>query len=177
MLLNRLQVGYHRRVILCQTSRGDVFIDRDDDITFYKKSGKRVVESVLGNDTSFGLVGSDVVEEWFYDEPNLDVEEIAPMTNRRGDALRFAIIASEDGAQSNQYVTSYPMIAKRILGEDVELIEAGGSIEAEVQDLRVPGFELVQSGDSVQANNLVIVADNLARVSLCRVQRKYNTEN
>ena len=135
------------------------------------------MESVLSNPNSFGLVGSDVVNEWFYDDPELDVKPIAPMNNSAGNQLRFAIIANKGEGVGARFVTSYPATARRMLGEAVELIEAGGSIEAEVQDLRVPGFELVQSGDSVRANGLVVVEDNLALVSLCRVQRKMNKEN
>lgn len=166
--------GYYRKDILLQIFLGDVFIDQGDNITFYKKSGKRVIESVLDNPASIGLVGSDVINEWFYDDPALSVEPIMPMNNQEGDALRFAVIrTSEQVAEdSDTYVTSYPVTARRFLGDEVTLIEAGGSIEAEVRDLGVPGFELVQSGNSVEANGLVVAVDNLAMVSLCKVQRK-----
>ncbi len=127
---------------------------------------------MLTNPNSFGLVGSDVINEWFYEDPNIDIQPIAPMNNASGDTLRFAVIAGDELSAPDQYVTSYPQTARRFLGEDVELIEAGGSIEAEVNDLGVPGFELVQSGSSVEANGLTVVVDNIAVVSLCRIQRK-----
>jgi hypothetical protein len=51
---------------------------------------------VLANPNSFGLVGSDVINEWFYKDPNIDVRPIAPMNNASGDALRFAVIARDE---------------------------------------------------------------------------------
>lgn len=119
-----------------------------------------------------GLVGSDVVNEYFYENEDLEIEPISLMRDEQGNSLRFALIEPIGEVNQGRCVTSYPETAKRVLGDGVEFIEAGGGIEAEVQDLLVPGFELVLTGNSVRENGLVIVADNLAMVSLCRIVKK-----
>ena len=120
---------------------------------------------------SQGLVGSDVVGEFFYECPDLAVSDVGPMVNGNNEQLRFALIGPKKMLDTNTYVTSYPATARRFLGDRAKIIEAGGSIEAEVDDLGVVGFELVQSGESVLQNGLTVLEDNLAMVSLCLVGR------
>lgn len=141
-------------------------------MTFYKKSGKRVIESVLNRQGSIGLVGSDVVGEYYEDDPRIKVDELEPVRNENGDELRFAVLAPDNELTSDRYVTSYPNTARRVLGTNINLTIAGGSIESEVVDLGIAGFELVQTGNSVRDNDLIIKSDNLARVSLCLVRRR-----
>ena len=118
-------------------------------------------------------MGSDVVGEYYEDDPRIKVDELEPVRNENGDELRFAVLAAPTAEPTmKRYVTSYPNIAKRLLGSDIELVVAGGSIESEIVDLGIPGFELVQTGNSVRENGLIIVTDNIARVSLCRVRRR-----
>jgi ATP phosphoribosyltransferase len=120
---------------------------------------------------SLGLVGSDVVDEYFYDCADLTVSDAGPMVNDKNEQLRFALIAPKKIVDVNTYVTSYPATARRVLGNDAVIITAGGGIEAEVDDLGIVGFELVQSGESVLQNGLTVIADNIAMVSLCFVAR------
>jgi ATP phosphoribosyltransferase len=156
-----------------QTFRGGVFIDYSEQASYYKKSGRRVIESVLAQENSFRLVGSDVVDEYYTGDSRVEVDELEAVRNSNGDELRFAVLtASGIELTAKRYVTSYPTIARRLLGDDIELVVAGGSIESEIVDLGIPGFELVQTGNSVRENGLQISIDELARVSLCRVTRR-----
>lgn len=127
---------------------------------------------MLNRQGSIGLVGSDVVGEYYEDDPRIKVDELEPVKNENGDELRFAVLAGNNEPISNCYVTSYPNTARRLLGEDIEVMVAGGSIESEIVDLGIPGFELVQTGNSVRENGLTIITDNIARVSLSRVRRR-----
>jgi len=140
-------------------------------LAYYRKSGKRVVESVMGTPGSLGLVGSDVVDEYFYGCPDLSVSDAGPMVNDKNERLRFALIGPKKIVDTNTYVTSYPETARRVLGNNAVIITAGGGIEAEVDDLGIVGFELVQSGESVLQNGLTVIADNISMVSLCLVAR------
>lgn len=123
-------------------------------------------------ENSFGLVGSDVVGEYYDNDSRLEVDELETIRNARGDELRFAVLSEDARPETNCYVTSYPNTARRMLGEDIELTVAGGSIESEIVDLGVRGFELVQTGNSVRENGLIILTDNIARVSLCLVRQR-----
>ena len=94
-------------------------------MTFYKKSGKRVIESVLNRQGSIGLVGSDVVGEYYEDDPRIKVDELEPVRNENGDELRFAVLAPDNELTSDRYVTSYPNTARRVLGTNINLTIAG----------------------------------------------------
>jgi ATP phosphoribosyltransferase len=113
-----------------------------------------------------------VVGEYYEDDPRIKVDELEPVRNENGDELRFAVLAPDNELTSDRYVTSYPNTARRVLGTNINLTIAGGSIESEVVDLGIAGFELVQTGNSVRDNDLIIKSDNLARVSLCLVRRR-----
>ena len=128
---------------------------------------------MLNRQGSIGLVGSDVVGEYYEDDPRIKVDELEPVRNENGDELRFAVLAAPTAEPTmKRYVTSYPNTARRVLGTNINLTIAGGSIESEVVDLGIAGFELVQTGNSVRDNDLIIKSDNLARVSLCFVRRR-----
>lgn len=156
---------------------GGGIIWQDGRITAYRKRGAEVLNSVVRSDDSFGLVGSDRIEE---DDFRGNVEKIAPVENERGEILRFSLIARPSSElpakqRSNDeltLVTSYPRIASRLFGERVTLIVVGGSVEAEIYergDSVDGGFELVQSGASVTDNELTIIEDDILPVSLCKV--------
>ena len=132
--------------------------------------------------TAHGYVGSDKLNEeqvdWFR-------ETIEPVCNQAGQRLRFALIA-QDGERMKrklaydeplQLATSYPVTARRLLGQTATIQCVSGSIEAEVDDRadELDGaFELVQSGDSVRGNGLEVVVDDIEQVYLECIRTPYD---
>lgn len=141
-----------------------------------------MLASVLRNGASFGLLGTDVLEEAGFDGGVTKYEQIR---NFKGDALRFGIIARPDAELSLKLargepisiVTSYPNIATEVLSKlgislaDIDVVDGG--VEAEVFERRDidAAFELILSGDSVRSNLLTIVADDLRTVELAKVTK------
>jgi ATP phosphoribosyltransferase len=132
----------------------------------------------LRNPGSWGYVGTDRIDE---DGIRLFGETRGPVVNDAGQMLRFALIARQDSDARDKLrrgepisiVTSYPRTAVRRLGDTtLESVEyVGGCIEAELMDRPNidAAFELVQSGDSVQQNELRIIEDDIKNVYLDKV--------
>lgn len=138
----------------------------------YIKRGCQVIRSVQRNPNSFGLVGSDTLNEIGFLGQR---EAIGPVENADGRDLRFGLIAKRmrPYTQELPIVTSYPETARRVLGAlglSIGSLEyVAGCVEAEVGERDLIGFELIQSGESVRDNGLVILEDNLDRVDLVKI--------
>ena len=135
----------------------------------------------MSDELSFGLVGSDLMEEIEYP---LEAESLMPIEN-----LRFAVATSLDKLdqtttkmRSNEplvIATSYPNTAKREMGKLGIIVEFNarsiqpGGIEAlpeqygEVDAI----FDLVRSGDTLRANKLGIIEDDISSVNLMLVRK------
>jgi len=162
---------------------GGVFTAVDAQGRMYrKKRDKAIAPSVLVSDRpSFGLVGSDLMDETDY---ALMSESVCVVSN-----LRFALATSLDKSERtlskiryNEPITigtSYPNTAMREMGKigmigqmNSRSVQPGG-IEALPQEYPEIDaiFDLVRSGDTVRDNNLVIIEDDIRSVNLMLVRR------
>jgi ATP phosphoribosyltransferase len=148
----------------------------------FRKRGVEVLNSIQRNPSSIGYVGSDRMKEDGYTGFS---ETIEPIVNTAGQLLRFALIAQDpltvrakmSGAEPLKLVTSYPLTAIRLMGQNNKIGYVSGGIEAELRDDSNDydaGFELVQSGDSVRQNKLEIVEDGIEFVTLECVRTPYD---
>lgn len=138
---------------------------------------------------SIGFMGSDRYEE--LDEATQERIRFCPVVST---AIRFAIATTTPKAETLRsklvrieplvIATTYPNKAVNVVAEmwDVATQEAeeyveplyfGGSLESKPKQIpRVDGvFDIIDSGATVRANNLTIVADNLGSVTLGAVWR------
>lgn len=140
-----------------------------------------VVRSVERDIGAWGFVGSDRLGEVGYTGFS---ETVEPIINPAGQPLRFALIATSSlrvrtklaSKQPMVVATSYPVTARRIMGQENQYEYVPGGVEAEIIDRSDIdcGFELVQSGDSVRQNGLEIVEDNIESVTLESIYTPYD---
>jgi ATP phosphoribosyltransferase len=176
-----------------QNSLRGVFTYRDPvDRVYRLKRDKEIVTNVAYSEfDTFGLVGSDAVEEGFIDRFNgpspIRAELVAAI---RG--LRFALATTGgklDKVKSKfekgepfTIVTSYPNIARFALGGcGAQVVDLWGEDKVPLGGIETyPDqypykvdaiFELVRSGDSLRDNGLEIIADNLMDVDLMMVYK------
>lgn len=159
-----------------------VFTYRDRQGRIYRqKRDADVADNVVWSDKPcFGLAGSDVLRE--VPRSDIDTQYAAPI---RG--LRFALATSVQKADSaldklaNQEPliigSSYPNTARRTMGRLVLVssrgVQGGGIESLPDQYKEIDAiFELVRSGDSLRANNLVVIEDYIETVSLMTVVKK-----
>ena len=152
----------------------DEIIWEDERIIAFRKRGSMVLDSVQRNTASIGYAGSDRVNENGYDGFRISLD---PVINEKGQPLRFALIAQNalelrtkiNRNEPLSIATSYPVTGARLLGSENTFEYVSGTLEAELVD-RIDefdaGFELVQSGDSVQRNGVEIVEDGIEYVWL-----------
>lgn len=138
---------------------------------------------------SIGFMGSDRYEE--LDKATQEQIRFCPVAST---AIRFAIATTAPKVESLEdklarieplvIATTYPNKAVSVVAElwDVAVEEAeeyveplyfGGSLESKPRQIpRVDGvFDIIDSGATVRANNLTVVADNLGSVTLGAVWR------
>jgi len=132
-----------------------------------------------------GLIGSDVVVEQGLDRrPDVSVAIVEPVAS-----LRFALAARSDRSrsvaemlESGQEIrvgTSYAVMTQRI-AEDQGMplrvvLQADGQVERlanSFPDQIDAVVDMVRTGKSLLEQNLQIVADDLAQVSLCAIWRQ-----
>jgi ATP phosphoribosyltransferase len=131
-----------------------------------------VISDVAEAAGSFGLVGSDKVQE--RGTEGLLAEAVCSVGG-----LRFAVLSRPDAAGTTAAKlrageplvlgTSYPVIMQGVLGDAAKLgLVRAGSVESlPWRFFWLDGvFEAVSSGDSARDNELVVVVDNLASVDL-----------
>jgi len=139
---------------------------------------------------AFGLAGSDALNE--NPNPNVMTTSLMPVLNEAGQPLRFAL-ATRDTAQDMMMVrskitnneplkiaTSFPNTAVRELARlGIWGVVSAANIEqgcvegllAERTATVDAIFEVVQSGNSVRQNGLVVLEDNIMPVMLMKVDR------
>ena len=166
---------------------GGRFIWRENEMTYYLKRDAEVVTEVnVSGLGTFGLAGSDAVGE----DPirTFAAEDLMPIRNSSGQPLRFALATRNravDIARLKQKVTdgeplciatSYPVTLRKELQATglalgATIVRQGGieallwQYEQEIDAI----FELVQSGNSIRDNELVVVQDNIKPVMLQKV--------
>jgi ATP phosphoribosyltransferase len=141
-----------------------------------------IVSAVMNSDTlSFGLIGSDYIDETGY---NVSTETALPIVR-----LRFALATSETkkdrtiakikSGEPLTIGTSYPNTAIREMANiglvglfGPRSIQPGGieSLPQEYSEIDAI-FELVRSGNSIRNNELVILQDNIKSVDLMLVTK------
>lgn len=140
-----------------------------------------MIQSAMRNQTAWGYVGSDRLNEdgidWFR-------EIIEPVRNKNNQLLRFALIANDVDRLRRKItfneplsvLTSYPLTASTVIGFENNYEYIQGGIEAELRERKEidAGFELVQSGDSVRANGLDIVIDDIEQVNIECIRTPYD---
>lgn len=140
-----------------------------------------VPDDVTASVGAVGFCGSDVWEESTASRlKGLVAESVAGISG-----LRFAIAclpnrladvkAKLQGSEPLYLGTSYPVTLRRLLGDmALEPLCRQGSIEG--LPARFPSldgiFELVRSGDSLEANSLVKAADDLDIVRLVEITKQ-----
>lgn len=179
-----------------QTFQRGNFIRKRENFVYYLKRNKAIPGKVLtAAGYSFGLVGSDVLAE--NPVSDLMVQELMPVTNMRGQRLRFALAGSRGSREVRDLRakiaayeplnigTSYPNLAVRELARigitatlRSQWIEPGciESLPEEYPELDAI-FELTQTGDSFRDNDLVPIVDDILGVNLLKVTKSQKLES
>ncbi len=141
-------------------SRKLVFNDFENNIEYILLKPSDVVTYVENGVCDLGVVGSDVImerEETVYELADLDFGK-----------CKFSIATMEDkqdimSLDKVRVATKYPNVAKRYFNEmkkEIEIIPLNGSVElAPLVGLADCIVDIVETGNTLRANNLVVVED------------------
>lgn len=131
---------------------------------------------------SRGFVGSDRLDE---DAAEVRREQLMPVRNTFGQKLRFGLITADlsriaamlTAGEPLRIISSYPQTTRVYFSSSIIEYVSGG-IEGELIDRESEvdaGFELIQSGDSVQQNGLAIAEDDIALVYIEKINPQATT--
>jgi ATP phosphoribosyltransferase len=170
-------------------SLGAAFIWGNDQLLYFQKKEKDMAISIVNDgEPCMGYVGSNVLME--QGSNGLAITSLEPVANERKQPLRFALAMRRDARKWADVAaklacrepltvgTSYPRTAQISLARlgipmtiAAEHIQSGGieSLPYQYPDLDVI-FELVQSGDSLEQNNLTILEDDIVRINLLKIE-------
>lgn len=159
-------------------SRKLVFRDEENDVEYILLKPSDVVTYVENGVCDLGVVGSDVIME--RDEM---VYELADL----GFGLcKFSIATLKDNENimNNGFIkvaTKYPNVARKYfseMGKEIEIISLNGSVElAPIVGLADCIVDIVETGSTLKANDLVVVEDMFdvsARLICNRVSYRFN---
>lgn len=141
-------------------SRKLVFTDLENQIEYMLLKPSDVVTYVENGIADLGVVGSDVIME-----KNQEVYELYDLGFGK---CKFSVAILEGtknlmDKSSLKVATKYPLIAKRYFQEknkEIKIIPLGGSVElAPVVGLADCIVDLVETGGTLKANNLVVIED------------------
>ncbi len=141
-------------------SRKLIFADQENEINYIHVKSIDVLTYVENGIADLGIVGKDVLLEM-----EADVYEIMDLGIGE---CRFAVAGPEEkifagGERPLKVATKYPRVAKKYfaaLGQNIELVKLNGSVElAPLLGLADVIVDLVQTGRTLAANNLSVLAD------------------
>ncbi len=141
-------------------SRKLVFHDKENEVEYILLKPSDVVTYVENGVCDLGVVGSDVIME--RDEM---VYELADLGFGK---CKFSIATLKDNEKVLEQnfikvATKYPNVAKKYfsnMGKEIEIISLNGSVElAPIVGLADCIVDIVETGSTLKANNLVVVED------------------
>lgn len=156
------EIDYDRELVI-KTENLEIWIVNSKDVF-----------SLLEKDSSIGIVGSDVIEEFNQDN-------YVELLDLNSGICSFSLAATPKTKLEDikTVATKYPKIAKKYLEEiklKCEIIKKNGSLELYPRIGYVDGIiDLVQTGDTLKANGLVELK-KFEKVSTKVITKKENQE-
>lgn len=141
-------------------SRKLVFLDEENDVEYILLKPSDVVTYVENGVCDLGVVGSDVIME--------SDELVYELADLEFGKCKFSIATLKDNEKimDSDYIkvaTKYPNVAKKYfsdMGKEIEIIPLNGSVElAPIVGLSDCIVDIVETGSTLKANNLVVVED------------------
>jgi len=137
-----------------------IFHDNINHVDFVLAKANDVLTYVEHGASDIGIVGKDTLME--ADKNFYEVVDLK-MGNCKVSIAALPSFKLEDGYNIKKIATKYPKVAKnyfRQLGMDVEIIRIEGSVElAPILGLADAIVDLVETGDTLRENGLVVVKD------------------
>ena len=161
-------------------SRKLVFTDEINQVEYVLLKAKDVVTYVENGVADLGVVGSDVLME-----SNKSVYELFDLGFGK---CKFSIACKKNNfdvlkLSKLKVATKYPIVAKKYfdtINKSIEIIPLGGSVElAPLLGLSDVIVDIVETGNTLKANELIIVEDMYdvsARLICNRVSYRFNQE-
>jgi len=141
-------------------SRKLVFTDEENDVEYILLKPSDVVTYVENGVCDLGVVGSDVImerDEMVYELADLEFGKCK---------FSIATLKDNESVMNSGYIkvaTKYPNVAKKYfsdMGKEIEIIPLNGSVElAPIVGLSDCIVDIVETGSTLKANNLVVVED------------------
>lgn len=177
-----------------QTFQGGDFTWPRENPTYFLKRDKQIATSLLISELrACGFIGSDEFDE----RPNtgLKPESIGAVVNGLGQRLRIGLLARK-GCEADIQAkirsgeplsvgTAYPRTASRELFRlgiatrfQARNVQAGcleGLLKERTSDELDVLFELVQSRDTLEANDATLLIDDIRQVELLKIERRTPT--
>ena len=160
-VINKIEYG---RELVIQTDNIEILIVNSKDVF-----------SLLENESSIGIVGSDVIEEYNQN----DYIELLDLNSGVCD-FSLASMPTTKLEDIKTIATKYPKIALKCLKElklNCEIIKKNGSLELYPRIGYVDGIiDLVETGKTLEANGLVVLK-KFEQISTKVITKKENQEN
>ena len=160
-VINKIEYG---RELVIQTDNIEILIVNSKDVF-----------SLLENESSIGIVGSDVIEEYNQN----DYIELLDLNSGVCD-FSLASMPTTKLEDIKTIATKYPKIALKCLKElklNCEIIKKNGSLELYPRIAYVDGIiDLVETGKTLEANGLVVLK-KFEQISTKVITKKENQEN
>lgn len=160
-VINKIEYG---RELVIQTDNIEILIVNSKDVF-----------SLLENESSIGIVGSDVIEEY-------NQNDYIELLDLNSGVCNFSLASMPTTKLEDikTIATKYPKIALKCLKElklNCEIIKKNGSLELYPRIGYVDGIiDLVETGKTLEANGLVVLK-KFEQISTKVITKKENQEN